>query len=68
MYDKMVISEGIQFDPSTQSEIGKINIPLFKSSKTPKATKALVFMLGRNKTDGYYFTDNQIQAYYVNDH
>lgn len=63
--DEMAISEGIQFDPSTQSEIGKINIPLFKSANTPNATKALVFMLGGissrwKQTVGYYFTGNSI--------
>lgn len=63
--DEMSISDGIQFDPSMASVIGTINIPLFKSTSTPNATKALVFMIGGIATRwkqvvSYYFTGNSI--------
>lgn len=63
--DEMAIVDGKQFDPSTQSEIGSITVPLFKSTNEPNATKALVFMIGGistrwKQTVAYFLTGNSI--------
>lgn len=40
----MSIIDDKQFDPSTGSELGAINIPLFKSNDVPNARKVMMFM------------------------
>lgn len=44
--NEMSIIDGKQFDPSTGSELGSIEIPLFKSYEIPYATKSLEFIIG----------------------
>lgn len=63
--DEMSIIEGRQYDPKNASEIGVIDIPLFKSTNTINASKALVFMIGGissrwKQTIAYYLTGNSI--------
>lgn len=41
----MISTIGIQFDIGTQSYIGKITVPLAKSSDEADATHAMVFMI-----------------------